>query len=227
MIKTDCGKADCEHYEDGYCNRFEPTCSKSTKIVGYARVSSKDQNLDRQIDNLNKIRVDKLFLEKQSGKDFASREVYQFMKNCLHKGDTLVIASIDRLGRNYDEILVEWQELTNRGVEMQVLDMPMLNTKNGVNGLDGKFLSNLVLQVLAYVAQKEREKIKERQAEGIKVAKEKGVRFGRPSKIDKKAFAESVYAESREQTMRRFGISRGTYFLYKKRICKPQKQFLQ
>lgn len=212
MIKTDCDKVNCEHYEDGYCNRLEPTCSKNTKIVGYARVSTKDQNLDRQIDSLNKIEVDKLFLEKQSGKDFASREVYQFMKGQLKSGDTLVIASIDRLGRNYDEILVEWQELTNRGVEMQVLDMPMLNTKNGVNGLDGKFLSNLVLQVLAYVAQKEREKIKERQAEGIKVAKEKGVRFGRPSKIDKTAFAESIRTERRDVTMQRFGISKSAYY---------------
>ena len=153
-------------------------------IYGYARVSSKEQNLDRQITELNNVGCEKIFQEKQSGKDFESRNIYQKMKKKLSGGDLLIILSIDRLGRNYQEILDEWKYITNKGCDIQVIDMPILNTQNGVEGLDGKFISNLVLQILAYVSQKEREKIKERQKQGIKCAMEKGVKFGRPSILD-------------------------------------------
>lgn len=149
-------------------------------IYGYARVSTKEQKLDRQLMELNKIGCEKIYQEKQSGKDFESRTVYQQLKRKLKDGDLLVILSLDRLGRNYQEILDEWESITYKGCDIQVLDMPILNTKNGVEGLDGKFISNLVLQILAYVSQKEREKIKERQRQGIDSAMARGVKFGRP-----------------------------------------------
>ena len=154
-------------------------------IYAYARVSTKEQNLDRQLEELKKY-TDKIYQEKQSGKDFESRIIYQKMKKKLSAGDLLIIASLDRLGRNYEQIISEWKDITNKGCDIQVLDMPILNTKNGVDGLDGKFISNLVLQILAYVSQKEREKIKERQKQGIRIAKEKGVKFGRPSILDER-----------------------------------------
>lgn len=152
-------------------------------IYAYARVSTKEQNLDRQIAEFSKIQVDSIIQEKESGKDFINRTQYQNLKNNLLKsGDTLVILSIDRLGRNYDEILTEWAYFKEHNIYIQVLDMPILNTKNNINGLDGRFISDLVLQILSYVAQKERDKIKERQEQGIKSAREKGVKFGRPVK---------------------------------------------
>ena len=151
-------------------------------IYGYARVSSKQQNLDRQLIALKESGCEKIYAEKQSGADFNSRQVYKSLCNKLIYGDTLIIASIDRLGRNYQEILEQWRKIINKGCDLKVLDMPILNTKNGVDGLDGRFIADLVLQILSYVAEKEREKIKARQAEGIKIAKEKGIRFGRPKK---------------------------------------------
>lgn len=130
-------------------------------IYGYARVSTKEQNLDRQLEELKKYEIDKIYTEKQSGKDFNSRKVYQSLRKKLVSGDLLIIMSIDRLGRNYQEILDEWRYLTEkRKVDIQVLDMPILNTKNNLMGLDGVFISNLVLLIQAYTSQKEREKSK-------------------------------------------------------------------
>ena len=192
-------------------------------IYAYARVSTKEQNLDRQLEELKKY-TDKIYQEKQSGKDFESRIIYQKMKKKLSAGDLLIIASLDRLGRNYEQIISEWKDITNKGCDIQVLDMPILNTKNGVDGLDGKFISNLVLQILAYVSQKEREKIKERQKQGIRIAKEKGVKFGRPSILDERLDFDEYYFKQDLKTMNwirfcnKYGISRAIYFKYRKKF---------
>ena len=191
-------------------------------ICAYMRVSSKEQNLDRQIAEIRKYGKEKNiqiaeYQEKQSGKDFETRTVFQKLKRRLKQGDILIICSIDRLGRNYEQILNEWKDITNKGCDIQVLDMPILNTKNGVEGLDGKFISNLVLQILAYVSQKEREKIKERQKQGIKCAMDKGVKFGRPKKDLPDNFYEivSLYKKgfiTNIQAVKELGISRSRFF---------------
>ena len=192
-------------------------------IYAYARVSTIEQNLDRQLEELKKY-TDKIYQEKQSGKDFESRIIYQKMKKKLSDGDLLIIASLDRLGRNYEQIISEWKDITNKGCDIQVLDMPILNTKNGVDGLDGKFISNMVLQILAYVSQKEREKIKERQKQGIRIAKEKGVKFGRPSILDERLDFDEYYFKQDLKTMNwirfcdKYGISRAIYFKYRKKF---------
>lgn len=151
-------------------------------IYGYARVSTKEQNLDRQLEEFKNYNIDKIYCEKKSGKNFKDRDEYQKMLKKLKKGDLLIIMSIDRLGRNYEEILNQWRIIVeDKKCDIQVLDFPMLNTRNGNYGLEGKFLSNIILQVLAYVAEKERQKIKERQAQGIAIAKAKGIHMGRPN----------------------------------------------
>lgn len=148
--------------------------------VGYARVSSADQNLDRQIDAFNKFGVDKVYTDKMSGKNFL-RDNYVEMLKKLKSGDLLVIKSIDRLGRNYDMIIDEWRKITKEiGADIFVLDMPLLDTREKERGLTGKFISDLVLQILSYVAETERNNIKIRQAEGIRIAKENGIHLGRP-----------------------------------------------
>ena len=151
------------------------------KIFGYARVSSKDQNLDRQIEELIKYGVEErdIIVDKQSGKDF-NRNGYKTLKyNLLRNGDTLVIKELDRLGRNMEQIKVEWKELEDVGVNLVVIDNPILNTA-GKTDLEKKLISNIVFELLSYMSEKERLKIKQRQAEGIKIAKEKGNKFGRP-----------------------------------------------
>lgn len=154
-----------------------------TNIYGYIRVSSRDQNEDRQLVALQELSIPKknIFIDKQSGKDF-NRPEYKKMLAYFCKDDVLYIKSIDRLGRNYKEIIEQWQMLTKeRGIDIVVLDMPLLDTRRGKD-LMGTFLSDIVLQVLSFVAENERNNIHLRQAEGIAVAKSKGVRFGRPSK---------------------------------------------
>lgn len=149
---------------------------------GYARVSSREQNLDRQMLALRDFGVKKqqIFFDKQTGKDF-KRQGYRKMLRRLKDGDVLVIGSIDRLGRNYEEILEQWRYLTKtKAVDIIVLDMPLLDTQRKGDDLTGKLISDLVLQILSYVAQAEREAIHKRQAEGIAIAKEKGIKFGRP-----------------------------------------------
>lgn len=148
---------------------------------GYVRVSSKDQNEDRQMVAMKELAIpDKnIFMDKQSGKDF-ERPQYKKMMRRLKKDDLLYIKSIDRLGRNYAEILEQWRILTKeKGIDIVVLDMPLLDTRRGKD-LMGTFLSDIVLQVLSFVAENERTNIKQRQAEGIAAAKARGVRFGRP-----------------------------------------------
>ncbi len=148
---------------------------------GYARVSSRDQNEDRQLLALFQFGVPEkqIFVDKQSGKDF-DRPAYQRMIRRLKEGDLLVMKSIDRLGRNYEEILNEWKKITrDRGADVYIIDMPLLDTRRGKDLL-GTFISDLVLQLLSFVAENERENIRRRQAEGIQAAKLRGVKFGRP-----------------------------------------------
>lgn len=152
-------------------------------IYGYARVSSRDQNLDRQLIALQEAGVDpaNIFTDKQSGKDF-NRPQYQALLSTIDQGDLIIIKSIDRLGRDYEEIQNQWRELTKeRGVDIRVLDMPLLDTSVYKDFL-GTFISDLVLQILSFVAQQERSFNHQRQTEGIAAAKAKGVKFGRPRK---------------------------------------------
>ena len=152
----------------------------SETFYGYVRVSTKEQNLDRQILALAEFGVPdtQIYREKLSGKDF-ERPVYKRLVKKLKPGDTLVIKSIDRLGRNYDEILEQWRIITKeRRANVVVLDMPLLDTRQG-RDLTGTLIADLVLQLLSYVAQTEREFIRQRQAEGIAAAKARGVKFGR------------------------------------------------
>lgn len=152
-----------------------------TKIYGYVRVSSTDQNEDRQMMALKKVNVPEknIYMDKLSGKDF-NRPQYKKMVRKLKPGDLLYILSIDRLGRNYEEIQNQWRILTKEiGIDICVLDMPLLDTRNGKDLL-GTFIADLVLQILSFVAQNAREYIRKRQAEGIAAAKARGVKFGRP-----------------------------------------------
>ncbi len=154
-----------------------------SKTYGYIRVSSADQNEARQWIAMNGKAIPKqnIYLDKQSGKDF-NRPQYKRMLKKLKSGDLLYLLSIDRLGRNYEEIQNQWRILTKEiGIDICVLDMPLLDTRNGKD-LMGTFIADLVLQILSFVAQSERENIKKRQAQGIAAAKAKGIRLGRPPK---------------------------------------------
>ncbi len=154
-----------------------------SQLYGYVRVSTREQNEARQIIALHQFCVpdERIYLDKQSGKDF-NRPAYKRLLRTLRPGDVLAVQSIDRLGRNYEDILEQWRLLTKKkGVAMVVLDMPLLDTRN-TRDLTGTLIADIVLQLLSYVAQKERESIRQRQAEGIAAAKERGVRFGRPEK---------------------------------------------
>src|SRR5574344_1620207 len=151
------------------------------KIYGYIRVSTKEQNENRQVIALREVGVSEknIYMDKQSGKDF-NRPQYKKLLRKMKKGDLLYIKSIDRLGRNYTEILEQWRMLTkDKGIDIVVLDMPLLDTRRGKD-LMGTFLSDIVLQVLSFVAENERTNIKQRQAEGIAAAKAQGIKFGRP-----------------------------------------------
>ena len=169
------------------------------KIFGYVRVSSKEQNEERQVKALleNGLEEQYIFIDKESGKDF-NRTQYQLLKLALRENDLLVIKSIDRLGRNYQMIINEWRDITlNIKADIRVLDMPMLDTSRHKDLL-GTFISDLILQVLSYVAEQERTFIKQRQKEGIIVAKNKGVKFGRP-KIEKPANFDYVISKWRNK----------------------------
>ena len=153
------------------------------KVYGYVRVSSQEQNEDRQLIAMAEAGVERanIFIDKQSGKDF-DRPNYKRLINRLRPGDTLFIKSIDRLGRNYEEIQNQWRIITkDKDVDMVVIDMPLLNNRINKNLL-GTFISDLVLQLLSFISENERTTIRQRQAEGIAAAKKRGVRFGRPTK---------------------------------------------
>ena len=152
-------------------------------VYGYVRVSAKDQNEDRQIIAMREVGVSEknIYMDKQSGKDF-KRKQYKRLVRKMKKDDLLYIKSIDRLGRNYEEIIKQWRYLTKeKRIDIIVLDMPLLDTRRGKD-LMGTFLSDIVLQVLSFVADNERSNIRQRQAEGIAAAKARGVKFGRPPK---------------------------------------------
>ena len=162
-------------------------------LYGYIRVSTRDQNEDRQLIALRELKIPEknIFTDKQSGKDF-NRPQYKRLVRKLKKDDLLYIKSIDRLGRNYAEILEQWRLLTQtKGIDIVVLDMPLLDTRRGKD-LMGTFLSDIVLQVLSFVAENERSNIRQRQAEGIAAAKARGVRLGRPPEPLPKSFFLAV-----------------------------------
>lgn len=187
-------------------------------MYGYARVSSRDQSLARQLDALAAFGVDRkrVYADKASGKDF-DRPAYRRLVRRLRRGDVLVVKSIDRLGRNYEEILEEWRAITkDRGVAVVVLDMPLLDTREERDGVTGQLIADIVLQLLSYVAQVERENIRQRQAEGIAAAKARGVRFGRPPKQRPAAYlrvrADVLAGDvSRTEAAKLLGVSRGTF----------------
>lgn len=188
------------------------------KIYGYVRVSSTDQNEDRQMIALKAACVDEknIYMDKQSGKDF-ERPNYKKLVRKLKAGDLLYILSIDRLGRNYEEIQSQWRVLTKEiGIDIYVLDMPLLDTRNGKD-LMGTFIADLVLQILSFVAQSERENIKKRQAEGIAAAKAKGVKFGRPEKEVPDDFGKIVKAWEQkrlpfEEVLKQCNMSEATFY---------------
>lgn len=162
-------------------------------VYGYVRVSSIDQNEDRQlvVMNENNVPKDNIYIDKQSGKDF-ERSQYKKLVKKLKAGDLLYILSIDRLGRNYDDIQKQWRILTKDiGIDICVMDMLLLDTRNGKD-LMGTFIADLVLQILSFVAQNECENIKKRQAQGIAVARANGIKFGRPEKPVPENFDEII-----------------------------------
>ena len=201
----------------------------NSQLYGYIRVSSTDQNEMRQLVALrqNCVTDKNIFMDKQSGKDF-ERPQYRKLIRKLRPGDLLYVLSIDRLGRNYEEIQNQWRILTKEiGIDICVLDMPLLDTRNGKD-LMGTFSADLVLQILSFVAQSERENIKIRQAQGIAAAKEKGIKFGRPEIPIPNDFAALVYAWEQKQlsfrdVLRQCGMSEATFYrrLHDYRIANP------
>ena len=162
-------------------------------IYGYVRVSSHDQNEDRQLLAMSELNIpqEQIYMDKQSGKDF-SRQKYTELLQILQAGDLLYIESIDRLGRNYDEIQNQWRVLTKeKCIDIVVIDMPLLDTRNSKD-LMGTFIADLVLQILSFVAHNERDAIRKRQAEGIRAARIRGIQFGRPIKKPPENFKEVV-----------------------------------
>ncbi len=197
---------------------------------GYIRVSTKEQNPERQYAAMEKYQIDKdnIYVDKMSGKNF-DRPAYQEMLAQLQKGDLVIVKSIDRLGRNYNEILEQWRQITKIiGADIEVIDMPLLNTAsgNGKDGLTGVFLSDMVLQILAYFAETERNFIRQRQAEGIAVAKAKGVRFGnrRIKEPDEFEYYYREWSEGRislRKAAEKLGISYSTFY---RRCLEQQKK---
>ena len=186
---------------------------------GYARVSTINQHLDRQIAELEKIGLisSQIFVDKESGKDF-NRTNYKKLCRKLKPGDVLFIKAIDRLGRNYNMVLDEWRFLTKeKGVDIVVIDMPLLDTRIEGKNLVGKFIADVVLQVLSFVAENERETMRQRQAEGIKMAKQRGVKFGRPAKEAPDNFVEIVNLYKKQKitvmtAIEMSGLTRGTFY---------------
>ena len=194
-----------------------------SKTFAYIRVSSRDQSENRQLDSLKGLKIDEIIIEKASGKNFIGREKYKEMKAKLRASDELVIKSIDRFGRNYTEICKEWESIINMGVDIQVLDMPILNTRNNQNGLTGRLITDIVLKLLGYVAERERENIKTRQAEGIASAKSRGVKFGRPTSEIPKDFIRcyELYKQGLikvKDVMSMCNIAKSTFYKYAQSI---------
>ena len=190
----------------------------NNKIFGYCRVSSKEQNEERQIVAFKEYGIDErdIYIDKKSGKDF-DREQYNVLKHILRKNDLLVIKSIDRLGRNYIKIVEEWRDITkNINADIVVIDMPLLDTRKNKDLL-GTFINDLILQILSYVAEQERNFIRQRQKEGIFIAKEKGIKFGRP-KIEKPLNYDEVVLKWKNKeikskdAMKQLGLKPNTFY---------------
>lgn len=202
-------------------------------LYGYIRVSTRDQNEDRQLIALRELKIPEknIFMDKQSGKDF-NRPQYKRMVRKLKKGDLLYILSIDRLGRNYAEIQNQWRILTKDiGIDISVIDMPALDTRNGKDLL-GTFIADLVLQILSFVAESERDNIKKRQAEGIVAAKLKGVQFGRPVCRVPEDFPVIVRMWEQKQltiteVVQRAGMSESTFYRRLREYRKERGKILQ
>lgn len=197
-------------------------------IYGYVRVSSTDQNEDRQMAAMQKKAVppQNVFVDKLSGKDF-KRPEYRRLVQKLKEGDLLYLLSIDRLGRNYEEIQEQWRVLTKeKGIDVSVIDMPLLDTRQGKD-LMGTFIADLVLQILSFVAQTECENIKKRQAEGIAAAREKGVKFGRPEITVPADFGQIVGKWEKRQlsfqeVLKRCGMSEATFYRRLREYRRPE-----
>lgn len=193
----------------------------------YIRVSTKQQKIDRQYEEIKQYNIsDKfIFIDKELGKDF-DRTNYQKLIKKLKKDDLLIIKSIDRLGRNYHMIIDEWTKITKTiGADILVIDMPLLDTRTKGENLVGKFISDIVLQVLSFVAENERVNIKQRQAEGIRIAKEKGVKFGRPKIILSESMIKILDKYINKElnnieATKLIGVSHGTFF----RLVKERKK---
>ena len=198
---------------------------------GYVRVSTADQNEARQIDAMNEIGIppNHIYIDKQSGKDF-NRKAYKRLLRKVKENDVIYIKSIDRLGRNYEEIQEQWNELKKRNISIVVLDMPLLDTRERIDGITGQFIADMVLQVLSYVAHIERDNIKQRQAEGIKAAHERGVQFGRPRNDIPEDF-DKVYQLVKDKQIsgnkaaKQLGIPKTTFFrLVKRKDAEEEKK---
>ncbi|MDS3882905.1 recombinase family protein [Staphylococcus hominis] len=205
-------------------------------IIGYARVSTIDQNLDRQIENLQSFGAEKIFTEKQSGKSVENRPIFQEVLNFLRMGDRLIIESLDRLGRNYDEIIQTVNYLKEKEAQLMITSLPMMNEVIG-NPLLDKFMKDLIIQILAMISEQERNESKRRQAQGIKISKEKGVYKGRPllySPNAKNPHKRIVYhrvielldkGESISKIAKDVGITRQTIYRIKK--GRPNYKFIE
>lgn len=200
------------------------------KIYGYVRVSSKEQNEDRQVIAMRDFGIPErnIVVEKQSGKDFMRPGYIKLVKK-MKPGDTLVIKSIDRLGRDYEQILEQWRYLTKEmHVDIVVLDMPLLDTRNG-RDLTGTLISDIVLQLLSYVAQTERNFNRQRQREGIEAAKKRNVKFGRPPCVKPDSYAQ-IYAQWKEKSITAskaaelLGVSRSTFSKWIKQTISKENQ---
>ncbi len=196
---------------------------------GYVRVSTNTQNVDRQLNEMYKFGLlnENIYIDMQSGKDF-DRPKYQLLKNKLKKDDTLIIKSIDRLGRNYEMIIKEWREITKIiEANIYIIDFPLMDTKFENNNLISKFINDIILQILSFVAQTERENIKQRQAEGIRIAKEKGVHMGRPkyklphnfNEIATKYHNKEI---NHQQAANILNMSKATFLKYSKMTTKQE-----
>jgi len=193
----------------------------------YIRVSTKQQKIDRQYEEIKSLGIDDkhIYIDKESGKNF-DRTNYKKLIKKIKKDDLLIIKSIDRLGRNYQMILDEWSRITKTiGADIKVLDMPLLDTRIEGKNLVGKFIGDIVLQVLSFVAENERNNIRQRQSEGIRIAKEKGVKFGRPKALLPSNTDEIInkylkHEINNIEAAKLIGVSRGTFF----RLIKENKQ---
>ena len=206
-------------------NIYENICGN---VYGYVRVSTKEQNEDRQIAAMGRVKVpeENIYVDKQSGKNF-DRPEYKRMIHKLRQNDLLYVKSIDRLGRNYEEILEQWRIITKgKKADIIVIDMPLLDTRRGKD-LVGTFLSDIVLQILSFVSENERGNIRQRQKEGIEAAKQRGVQFGRPVKPVPENFSQ-VYEKwadkeiSGKEAARLCGLSMSTFYRRANRKKKEQ-----